>query len=345
MEHPDRNERLNTLVSSMNEALETVITDPEKLLEYMNFARRFNRYSSRNCLLLYHQNKNTTFVASYKQWSEEHQAQVRKGEKSLRILAPIMRKEVIDKTNQKLICYLKEATPEIKTKLQQQDSPFAVYERVVGFKDVPVFDIAQTDFPLERYPELLKDQFHIGEKSSDQTLRLEEGLLAVAKELNIPVTMDPQVAGSKGGFFRQVFRVKNPDKNPDQSIHLSKNFENEQVARVSILSHELGHALLHGKKQGGNVYLNHDDKEYQAEMFAYLICGLNGFNKVESSSQYLKSYAEKIDEKDRFALLDGVQKAVQKTTEIMDRYYEKECTKKALEQRETEATREDDWER
>jgi hypothetical protein len=81
-------------------------------------AGQFHRYSVNNLLLAAAQMPTMTQIAGYKKWLEVGR-QVRKGEKALRIVAPIVRK---DKTTGK--------------------------DEVVGFRQVCVFDLSQTE-PVE----------------------------------------------------------------------------------------------------------------------------------------------------------------------------------------------------
>ena len=87
----------------------------------------FHRYSFGNCLLIAQQAPQATQVAGFKAWQSLGR-QVRKGERAIRIMAPMSVKE-------------RDATGD------------ETGERVVFFRAVPVFDIAQTDGePLPQAP-------------------------------------------------------------------------------------------------------------------------------------------------------------------------------------------------
>lgn len=87
----------------------------------LNVAQRFHRYSPSNCLLIMLQCPDATQVAGYRKWQELGR-QVRKGERSIRILAPVV---------------IKKPDPE---KPNEEPKP-----RVVGFRGTSVFDVSQTD--------------------------------------------------------------------------------------------------------------------------------------------------------------------------------------------------------
>jgi hypothetical protein len=63
----------------------------ERLLEFLAFQARFHCYSFRNCLLIAMQKPNATYVAGFQRWKELGRF-VRKGEKGIMILAPLVRR-------------------------------------------------------------------------------------------------------------------------------------------------------------------------------------------------------------------------------------------------------------
>ena len=105
------------------EMLEKGVRDVYSKDEWQNYLKamsRFHSYSSRNSLLIYMQKPDARLVAGYRLWNTQFNRQVRKGEKGIRILAP-MRSKVIEKD-----------TDEKK-------------QIITGFRPVAVFDISQTD--------------------------------------------------------------------------------------------------------------------------------------------------------------------------------------------------------
>src|SRR5690554_1322316 len=107
-----------------NEALATLQTKVADMLnsntwkEALAFRKNFHQYSMTNVLLIWAQKPDATQVAGYRKWQELGR-QVRKGEKSLAVLAPIIVKD------------------------KDSDDPNA--RKLVGFKTARVFDISQTD--------------------------------------------------------------------------------------------------------------------------------------------------------------------------------------------------------
>jgi antirestriction protein ArdC len=128
-----RAHRLEQMHETLVAQTEALVTS-EGWIKYLDFAARFRQYSLNNTLLILAQMPEATRVASYKKWAEVGR-QVRKGEKSLSIFAPMTRKR-------------ETATGEEKT-------------YVSGFRLVPVFDVSQTDgdpMPEEPRPVLLEGE-------------------------------------------------------------------------------------------------------------------------------------------------------------------------------------------
>jgi len=95
------------------------LTTSEDWQRYLSFQSRFHRYSYGNALLIAAQRTTATRVAGFNTWRTMNRS-VRKGERAIWILAPMMYKKA--------------------------DAESGEDDRVIrGFKFVSVFDIAQTD--------------------------------------------------------------------------------------------------------------------------------------------------------------------------------------------------------
>jgi N-terminal domain of anti-restriction factor ArdC len=94
----------------------------ETLKEYLTAIARFHRYSWHNIMLIASQKPTATHVAGFHTWQKLGRF-VKKGEKGILILAPIIRKKA---TN--------------ADEVESEDSPSAV-----GFRAAYVFDVSQTE--------------------------------------------------------------------------------------------------------------------------------------------------------------------------------------------------------
>ncbi|MBA3481994.1 MAG: DUF1738 domain-containing protein [Pirellulales bacterium] len=96
----------------------------ERLLEHLAFQARFHQYSFGNCLLIAIQKPDATCVAGFHRWKELGRF-VKKGEKGILILAPLVRRK----------------KSEDQAPASDEDSD----RNVFGFRAVYVFDVSQTE--------------------------------------------------------------------------------------------------------------------------------------------------------------------------------------------------------
>ena len=107
-------------IEQLSQALER--GHSETLREYLAAIGRFHRYSLRNVMLIASQNPIATYVAGFHAWHKLGRF-VKKGEKGILILAPIIRRKSEDNS---------ETEPEESS-------------TAVGFRAAYVFDVRQTD--------------------------------------------------------------------------------------------------------------------------------------------------------------------------------------------------------
>lgn len=93
----------------------------QALTAYLKAIGRFHRYSLNNVLLIALQKPNASHVAGFRTWNELGRF-VKKGEKGIMILAPIVRRKVED-----------------------EETAAEVSRAIAGFRAAYVFDISQTD--------------------------------------------------------------------------------------------------------------------------------------------------------------------------------------------------------
>ena len=133
------------------------------------FRQKLHQYSFGNCWLIYKQCPHASYVAGYKRWQELGR-QVRKGETSIAIMAPLTRKEPGDNGEDKYT--------------------------VFGFRASSVFDISQTDG--EAVPEYPKPQILSDDSQTIQATltRLE----SFTTSRGFPITRKDLEPGTMGSF-------------------------------------------------------------------------------------------------------------------------------------------------
>jgi antirestriction protein ArdC len=119
-----KSEQIKQITNSAIEQLITALNQgqSETLTQYLAAIGRFYRYSLRNVMLIASQKPSATHVAGFHAWHELGRF-VKKGEKGIMILAPIVRRKSESVQNK-----------------ETDESPTAV-----GFRAAYVFDISQTD--------------------------------------------------------------------------------------------------------------------------------------------------------------------------------------------------------
>ena len=131
-----------TKVKELTTKLEQGINDlfqSDRYAEYLKTMSRFHKYSTRNTLLIHMQRPDATLVAGFQSWQTKFGRYVKKGEKAIKILAPVPftireEKEKID--------------PETRLPiLDDEGKPIIDYieRQLARFKVTNVFDAKQTD--------------------------------------------------------------------------------------------------------------------------------------------------------------------------------------------------------
>lgn len=141
----------------------------ERFKDYLDTMARFYDYSANNCFLIMQQCPHATLIASYKKWQDEFQRQVKKGEKAIKIIAPVAHKRQSRKTDDEEVYYT--------------------------FRAVPVFDVSQTEG--KELPDIRVNELRGEVQSYDTLIRK---LIGIAP---VPISFET-VDGSAKGFFSQA---------------------------------------------------------------------------------------------------------------------------------------------
>lgn len=259
-------EREKQAAESINSLLLSFQDDPGVAVEYLMFSSRFPRYSLNNTMLIYRQNPHAVFVQSYKAWKDEG-ANVKKGEHGLLIRVPV------------IITYLKteEGVVQLKYATKQQQLAYRRgeiegYEKL-GFRFGNVFDISQTDFPPEKYPEL----FQMG-YPSEKHMALCEAVRSYSEEkLHIPIRIEDVASISLRGYY-------NPET---EEITISDRLRDTE--RLSTITHELGHALARHRRNSGK---SSAQIEYEGDCISIMLQEHMGVAITDSRKRHLSDHYE-----------------------------------------------------
>jgi len=118
-----KSEQIKEITERATERLTTALNagHSEALTNYLKAIGRFHRYSLHNVMLIASQMPNANYVAGFRTWNELGRF-VKKGEKGILILAPVVRRKSENEEDQK-------------------ESSISV----AGFRAAYVFDVSQTD--------------------------------------------------------------------------------------------------------------------------------------------------------------------------------------------------------
>jgi hypothetical protein len=180
------------------------VQDGDEYRKYLNIVSRFHRYSTSNTMLIWLQSPDATHVAGFRTWLSLGRY-VRKGERGIRIFAPMSYRRTMTVTGQ-------------ETGEPEQDEI-----RQLRFRAVSVFDISQTDGDdLPQPPVTLL-------AGEDGSLWRSLTTISAAEGLTIDRAAGQGGAGGANGWYARTKRVIwiDPDLAP--------------VMAAKTLCHEIAH--------------------------------------------------------------------------------------------------------
>lgn len=234
------------------------LTDSDRFKQYLNTLAKFHHYSARNIDLIYVQNPQATQVAGFKQWQTAFNRTVKRGEKAIRIAAPIIKK----------------LTPAEKKRLDTTN------ERViVGYRYLPVFDVSQTSGePVLSAKDFIKENLadHQNVTSLYNAFKDYLNQQTDLKVSEVPLAM---LNGAKGYFQPSTNEIVIGGDEPDNAL------------KLKTLYHEYAHSQLHGLKSAfkdrPRAY-----QETQAEAVAYVAMQNIGIDTGNYSLGYVATWAK-----------------------------------------------------
>ena len=252
--------------ATLLEGLSKALTNWEEYLEVME---KFAQYSFNNSLLIWIQQLKKGFdpspmVRGFRGWQKEFKRSVKKGEKAITILAPVMKPAIDDNGN---------------PILNLEGKPVM---RPIGFKNSYIFDYRQTKGePLPEKP----DTSHVmGDIEGDVPEKLYNGLCQVAKARKITINRGVSKEDMGGAHGTCWFLGKNGTAN---KIELREGLK--PTNEVSTLAHELAHSILHNRDEylEANAPDSTSIKELEAESTAFLVMKHYGIETQGKAFDYI----------------------------------------------------------
>lgn len=194
-------------------------------------------------------------MAGYGTWKQKGH-HVRKGEKAIRVLAPVRKAvDVVDEHGQ----LVRDADGQPRRTWQ-----------VVGAKPVSVFDVSQVDPPVEAppVPRLLTGHAPPG---------LWDAMCELAGIEGFTVTRGD--CGTANGFITHA----------DHEIRIRDDIDDAQAAKT--LAHELGHALTMTPAEAASPGANRELREVEAESIAFMVTAAHGLDSGQYTFGYVAGWA------------------------------------------------------
>ena len=269
--------------------------------QYLETMSKFHNYSPRNIQLIMTQNPDASHVASFKKWKDDFERNVNKGEKALRIFAPIT---------------LKRKDPKTKETLLDENGNEQTY---TSFKLVPVFDVSQTSGK-----ELAKPIYDL-EGTYEDYGNLYKSAKEVSEANGVPLSFSNDT-GTANGYFSPK----------DNHIVIKQGMSEQQTLKT--IFHEMAHSDLHNLEKLQEAPLKRSTAELQAESVAFVVASHYGLDTSEYSFGYLATWSQdpeglsdleaqiKIVQKEADSLISRIDKSLEK-------YQNKELTKDAFQEK------------
>ena len=269
--------------------------------QYLETMSKFHSYSPRNIQLIVMQNPDASHVASFKKWKDDFERSVNKGEKALRIFAPIT---------------LKRKDPKTKEPLLDENGNEQTY---TSFKLVPVFDVSQTNGK-----ELAKPIYELEGTYQDYG-NLYKSAKEVSEANGVPLSFSNDT-GTANGYY-----------SPKENHIVIKQGMSEQQTLKTIF-HEMAHSDLHNLEKLQEEPLKRSTAELQAESVAFVVASHYGLDTSDYSFGYLATWSQdpeglsdleaqiKIVQKEADSLISRIDKSLEK-------YQSKELKKDAFQEK------------
>lgn len=255
---------------TLEDSLESVFQSDRfnDLLEVMS---KMKNYSLNNTLLIVAQRPQATMVMGFKEWQKLGRF-VDRGEKSIKILAPMIGKKEKEKldplTN--------------KPQLDQKGNVITEKQNVIrGFRPVSVFDVSQTsgkEIPSVRdfIAREMEEDSYMSKLYNDY-----KTFLVDTKGVDV---QEAETETGVGGYFNRA----------TDEIVISTNNNDNNTAKFRVLVHEYAHALLH-HKESDMKDLPRGHKEAQAESVAFVVSNYYGLDSTAVSAGYIATWSKDME--------------------------------------------------
>ncbi|WP_314355081.1 ArdC-like ssDNA-binding domain-containing protein [uncultured Granulicatella sp.] len=272
----------------LEKGIETYL-DSETYKNFLSFLKTMNNYSQKNMRLLLAQLPTATMVASAGEWKKRGRFP-KKGTKAIRIYSPIFE-------------YQKDKDGNF---LKDDNGLKIPTGKIEKWYFAPVFDVSQT-----QGRELPKPIYELTENFKEPKHFLSI-FNAIKKCTTALISLQEISREGVKGFY-------NPDTH---SIVIRKGMNQYQTLKTEI--HEVVHSILHQKN---SELISREQKEFEAESVAYIVCKNYGVDTSDYSFGYLSSWT---DRGDRISEFENSLKRITSTAREMIVKIDKEISQQLI---------------
>ena len=251
---------------------------------------KFYNYSFNNVLLIARQKPDASLVAGFSAWKKQFGRYVKKGEKGIKIIAPVSKK-------------VKEEVKEGATgqpAAEDGEKEEKTRHIIAGFKVVSVFDVSQTEG--KELP-----AYYGAEELSGDINDYSDFFEAVKETSPVPVEFE-DIPGHAQGYYHQT----------EKRIALQEGMS--ELQNVKTLIHETAHAKLHAinpekPEKEPVIRTDQSTREVQAESIAYVVCQHFGLDTSDYSFAYIAGWSTGKELPELRASLEIIRDTAKKTIE------------------------------
>ena len=263
-----RQQQVQDLTQKLEEGVKSVF-ESEKYAQYLKVMSHFTHYSVNNTILIAMQTGGqASMVAGYTAWQKNFGRQVNRGEKAIKIFAPMtyQRKKEVDMIDQATGQPLRNPDGSVRKEIVEVTVP--------AFRVTNVFDISQTSGPP--LPTLV-------DELEGNVERYQDFVQAIRNISPVPVGFE-EMEG-KDGYYHQV----------EKRIAINENMSETQTMAAMI--HELAHAKLHAldpnnlKESAKARGKDQRTMEVEAESIAAVVSSYFGIDTSANSWGYVASWS------------------------------------------------------
>ena len=257
--------KLDTIMKALEEGVEKVFTS-EQYQMYLQTMAKFHNYSFNNTLLIAMQRPDATLLAGYQTWQKKFHRHVKRGEKGIKIIAPVPVKE------KRQVEKIDEETQEIVIGIDGQPETETVERILPRFRVTTVFDISQTEgepLPTLEVNELVGDVF------------IYEDFMKGLEEISpVPFQFQEIDSGAKGYY-----------SNAEKLVAIQTGMSQAQTMKTAV--HETAHAIFHDRDvmEENGITKDRMTKEVESESVAYVVCNHFGLDTSDYSFNYVAGWS------------------------------------------------------